>query len=156
MTTLTPTSLDTPTALLPSSPRGPRLLPRAQACEVDGNSDWQSFLNGKAVANRLAFCEQLGKLLAAQQSGDGLAYVRELYALSARLRRPCLRLRILQQVHPPPISADLRLICTPCSPLHALPRAALISPRPPASAAGARPRHALLARRRARRHLPRL
>jgi len=32
------------------------------------------------------------------QEGDGLKYVAQLYALSSRLRRPCLRLRILQQV----------------------------------------------------------
>ena len=69
-----------------------------EAKKVDGNSDWLSFLSGKAVANRLAFRDQLAVLLAAQQRGDGLAFVQQLYALSSRLRRPCLRLRLLQQV----------------------------------------------------------
>ena len=69
-----------------------------EAREVDGNSDWKSFLTGKAVANRLAFHSQLVELLEAQQRGDGLSFVEQLYALSSRLRRPCLRLRILQQV----------------------------------------------------------
>ena len=38
------------------------------------------------------------ELLLAQRSGDGLEYIEKLYALSSRLRKPCLRLRILQQV----------------------------------------------------------
>lgn len=46
----------------------------------------------------MAFHDQLAALLAAQQCGDGLAFVRQLYALSSRLHRPCLRLRLLQQV----------------------------------------------------------
>jgi len=69
-----------------------------EAREVDGNSDWLSFFTGKAVSNRLVFHDLLTKLLQAQQRGDGLEYVSQLYQLSARLRKPCLRLRILQQV----------------------------------------------------------
>ena len=69
-----------------------------EARKVDGNSDWASFFNGKAVTNRLKFQAELTALLDAQRSGDGLAYLEKLYALSSRLRRPCLRLRILQQV----------------------------------------------------------
>ena len=65
---------------------------------MDGNSDWASFLSGKAFCNRLAFHDELSKLLAAQKSGDGLQYIEQLYSLSSKLRKPCLRLRILQQV----------------------------------------------------------
>ena len=41
-----------------------------EARKVDGNSDWLSFLTGKAVSNRLAFLDLLTKLLQAQQQGD--------------------------------------------------------------------------------------
>ena len=44
----------------------------AEARKVDGNSDWLSFLNGKAFINRLAVHDQLLTLLAAQEEGDGL------------------------------------------------------------------------------------
>ena len=70
----------------------------AEARKVDGNSDWLSFLNGKAFINRLAFHDQLLTLLAAQEEGDGLRYIEQLYMLSSKLRKPCLRLRILQQI----------------------------------------------------------
>ena len=70
----------------------------AEARKVDGNSDWLSFVSGKAFANRLAFHDELTQLLKAQESGDGLEYIAQLYALSAKLRKPCLRLRILQQI----------------------------------------------------------
>ena len=69
-----------------------------EARKVDGNSDWLSFLSGKAVSNRLAFHSQLLELLRAQQQGDGVQYVTQLHELVKRLRKPCLRLRILQQV----------------------------------------------------------
>ena len=38
-----------------------------QARKVDGNSDWLSFLSGKAVTNRLRFHGELLTLLAAQE-----------------------------------------------------------------------------------------
>ena len=69
-----------------------------EARKVDGNSDWLSFLSGKAVSNRLAFHSQLLESLRAQQQGDGVQYVTQLHELVKRLRKPCLRLRILQQV----------------------------------------------------------
>ena len=69
-----------------------------EAKKVDGNSDWASFLSGKAVANRRAFHDELTRLLDAQRKGDGVEYIKQLYVLSSRLRKPCLRLRILQQV----------------------------------------------------------
>ena len=75
-----------------------RLSSWHEARKVDGNSDWYSFLSGKAVANRSAFLQQLESLLRAEENGDGLAFITQLYAISSRLRRPCLRLRILQQV----------------------------------------------------------
>ena len=46
----------------------------AEAKKVDGNSDWFSFLSGKAFANRLAFHDQLLTLLSAQEEGDGIRY----------------------------------------------------------------------------------
>ena len=69
-----------------------------EARKVDGNSDWVSFLSGKAVSNRLAFHGELTRLLDAQRQGDGVEYIEQLYKLSSKLRKPCLRLRILQQV----------------------------------------------------------
>ena len=56
-----------------------------EARKVDGNSDWQSFLTGKAVANRLSFHGELTDLLRAQQAGDGLRYIATLYALSSKV-----------------------------------------------------------------------
>lgn len=92
------------TALLSHSP-APALSPAVflltswmEAKKVDGNSDWVSFLSGKAVANRLSFHYELTQLLSAQQRGDGVEYIEQLYRLSSKLRKPCLRLRILQQV----------------------------------------------------------
>lgn len=84
----------------PCSPRSLVFLMTSwnEARKVDGNSDWLSFLSGKAVSNRLAFHSQLLELLRAQQQGDGVQYVTQLHELVKRLRKPCLRLRILQQV----------------------------------------------------------
>ena len=69
-----------------------------EARQVDGNSDWMSFLSGQAVANRLRFHTQLMHLLDAQKRGEPLEFISQLYKLSSKLHKPCLRLRILQQV----------------------------------------------------------
>jgi hypothetical protein len=66
-----------------------------EAREMDGNSDMQSFFSGKAVANRRRF---LGELQRLQRVCDGLEYLELLYQLVSGLRKPCLRLRVLQQV----------------------------------------------------------
>ena len=62
---------------------------------MDDNSDVQSFFSGKAVANRRRF---LGELQRLQRVCDGLEYLELLYQLMSGLRKPCLRLRVLQQV----------------------------------------------------------
>ena len=69
-----------------------------EARKVDGNSDWLSFLSGKAVRNRMAFHSLLTDLHATLESGNGLEWLAKLYQLTSRLHKPCLRLRILQQV----------------------------------------------------------
>jgi hypothetical protein len=73
-------------------------LPPPRSFVLASLQDWISFLSGKAVRNRLAFHDELSSLLQAQRHGDGLQYIRQLFALSSKLHKPCLRLRILQQV----------------------------------------------------------
>ena len=55
-----------------------------------------SFLTGRALRNRRHFLSQLYALR--RSASDGQAYVAQLFAITSRLRQPCLRLRILQQV----------------------------------------------------------
>lgn len=63
--------------------------------QVEPGSDLLTFLGGKAVANRRKFHEALSRL---REARDGLSYMTVLYSLVSELRRPCLRLRVLQQV----------------------------------------------------------
>jgi len=63
--------------------------------QVEPGSDLLTFLGGKAVENRKRFHEALSQL---HEASDGLSYVTLLYSLVRDLRRPCLRLRVLQQV----------------------------------------------------------
>jgi hypothetical protein len=46
----------------------------------------------------MTFHNQLTELQSALEKGDGLEYIGKLYELTRRLNKPCLRLRILQQV----------------------------------------------------------
>ena len=48
-----------------------------EARKVDGNSDWLSFLSGRAVNNRRAFVDELRVLLRAQTEGDGIECTRQ-------------------------------------------------------------------------------
>ena len=66
-----------------------------ETAQVEPDSDLSSFVCGKAVLNRQMFYGQLCEL---QQAADGHTYVAMLYELVSKLRRPCLRMRMLQEV----------------------------------------------------------
>uniref|UniRef100_A0A7S4BMW9 Uncharacterized protein n=2 Tax=Chrysotila carterae TaxID=13221 RepID=A0A7S4BMW9_CHRCT len=66
-----------------------------EICKVEPDSQLTTFLSGKAVVNRARFRAELQRL---RDAKDGLQYISMLYELVSRLHRPCLRLRVLQQV----------------------------------------------------------
>ena len=66
-----------------------------EARQAEPDSELLSFMSAKALANRRKFCEELRALQAAR---DGVAYCRQLREIVGALRRPCLRLRLLQMV----------------------------------------------------------
>ena len=58
--------------------------------------DWVSFLSGKAVA--VSASTASSPSCSARSSVATASVIEQLYRLSSKLRKPCLRLRILQQV----------------------------------------------------------
>ena len=52
-------------------------------------------MSAKAVTNRRKFCQELRAL---QRCSDGVEYCRQLRAIVGTMRRPGLRLRLLQSV----------------------------------------------------------
>lgn len=63
--------------------------------QVEPESELHSFVCGRAISNRSKF---LGWLTQLQSVSDGHEYVSMLYALVADLRKPCLRMRMLQDI----------------------------------------------------------
>ena len=66
-----------------------------EAKRTEPDSELLSFMSAKALANRRRFCQELRAL---QRCSDGVEYCRQLRAIVGNLRRPCLRLRLLQMV----------------------------------------------------------
>ena len=63
--------------------------------QVEPESELHSFMCGRAISNRRKF---LGWLTQLQSVSDGHEYISMLYALVADLRKPCLRMRMLQDI----------------------------------------------------------
>ena len=76
---------------------------RNDESSADAPPDLRAYLGGHAVRNRRRFHSQLTELAAA---ADGVAYTRALVDIVRELKRPCLRLRLLQESH---------TLTTPCT-----------------------------------------
>jgi len=66
-----------------------------EAKRTEPDSELLSFMSAKAVTNRRKFCQELRAL---QRCSDGVEYCRQLRAIVGTMRRPGLRLRLLQMV----------------------------------------------------------